>query len=124
MTIEGIVFMAVLGTVMLLLTALSLMSNDNNPLSVATDHLVNTHDRETIEERLNMLLDSIRDLDIDFDMNKITPEVYAEQRKMLLGRAVGVLHRLEQLTRTADSDKNLEVEAAILAFRSQLDAQN
>jgi hypothetical protein len=124
MTVEGMIFFALLGLVAALLAIGSLMSSDELRARKSAAALAEARDRATLEERLEMLVDSIRDLDIDYDMGKITANVYAEQRKMLLGRAVGVLHRLDQVTGHEIDDRQLEVEAAILALRRDLETQN
>lgn len=123
MTVEGMIFFALLGLGAALLTIGSLMSTDALREAKSTASLAEARDRATLEEQMDMLIDSIRDLDIDYDMSKITPEIYAEQRKMLLGRAVGVLHRLDQAKTHALDSKTLELEAAVLALRHEIETQ-
>lgn len=52
---------------------------------------------DDLRNRLNRVLDSIVDLDFDFDTDKIDYDVYAQQRKMLIGRGVSILIRLDKV---------------------------
>ena len=74
---------------------------------------IEVHDQRN---RLYRIIDSIRDLDFDFDTNKINYEVYAEQRKLLIGRGVSALIQLDKAeTHLAILDD--EIEAQIAARR-------
>lgn len=82
-------------------------------------------DRATTDElrlQMSMLIDSICDLDFDYDMGKVPEQVYIEQRKMLLGRAVGVLNRLDK-AETENTAASLDIEAAVLRYRHQMQSE-
>lgn len=72
---------------------------------------------DELRRRLDLILESIHDLDFDFDMGKISDEVYAEQRKMLIGRGVSLLIRLDQVAPQLDQ-VDQEIEAAVFARRA------
>lgn len=72
-----------------------------------------------LRARYQLLLESIHDLDFDFDMGKISDAVYAEQRKMLLGRSVSALMQLDQQESQLHAVDD-EIEAAIAARRSKV----
>jgi hypothetical protein len=73
-------------------------------------------DVEGLETQYQRLLNSIRDLDFDYDTAKVTDEVYAEQRKFLIGRSVSILRQLDG-ARSQIADIEDEIEAAIVAKR-------
>ena len=79
------------------------------------DIQIEVHDLRT---RLNRLLESIRDLDFDFDTGKISFDVYAEQRKLLIGRGVSLLIRLDKAEAQLDVI-DTEIEEAIAQRRSK-----
>jgi hypothetical protein len=66
--------------------------------------------------RMNRTIDSIHDLDFDFDTGKITPETYAQQRKMLIGKGVSLLMQLEEAQGQV-RDVNSTIEEMISAKR-------
>lgn len=64
---------------------------------------------DDLRSRLNRVLESILDLDFDFDTEKIDHDVYAQQRKMLIGRGVSLLIRLDKVeAELFDADDDLE----------------
>ncbi|MCI0709335.1 MAG: hypothetical protein L0154_04150 [Chloroflexi bacterium] len=64
---------------------------------------------DDLRNRLNRVLDSIVDLDFDFDTDKIDYDVYAQQRKMLIGRGVSILIRLDKIeAELFEADDDLE----------------
>lgn len=69
--------------------------------------------------RYHLLLNSIRDLDFDYDTGKISYDVYAEQRKMLLGRSVSVLMQLDR-TEADLAHIDDQIEAEIAAYRDKV----
>lgn len=70
---------------------------------------------QDLRARYQLLLASIHDLDLDYDMGKVSYVVYAEQRKMLIGRSVSALIQLDKAEADllAADDK---IEAAIEAL--------
>jgi hypothetical protein len=64
---------------------------------------------DDLRNRLNRVMESILDLDFDFDTDKIDYDVYAQQRKMLIGRGVSLLIRLDKVeAELFDVDDDLE----------------
>lgn len=85
---------------------------------VATESELNAEESAILlRTRLEGLLISIRDLDFDYDTGKVSNLVYAEQRKLLIGRAISTLIQLDQaeahLTEVDD-----EIEKAISSYRT------
>ena len=73
-------------------------------------------DLERLEAQYRRLLNSIRDVDFDYDTGKVTDNVYAEQRKFLIGRSVSILRQLDHARSEVDDIED-EIEAAIAAKR-------
>lgn len=76
------------------------------------------HDATELRARYQLLLDSIHDLDFDYDMGKVSDDVYAEQRKMLIGRSVSALMQLDQAEAHLH-EMDDEIENAIAARRER-----
>jgi hypothetical protein len=70
-----------------------------------------------LRTRLEGLITSIHDLDFDYDTSKVSTEVYAEQRKFLIGRAVSTLIQLDQAEAHL-SEVDGDIEAAITRYRA------
>ncbi|NJL94092.1 MAG: hypothetical protein HC915_10365 [Anaerolineae bacterium] len=58
-----------------------------------------------LEEQLSLLVNAVRDLDFDHDTGKLSEADYVAQRKLLVGRGVSTLMRLE---RARNIDQQLE----------------
>lgn len=70
-----------------------------------------------LRTRLEGLLISIRDLDFDYDTGKVSNLVYAEQRKLLIGRAISTLIQLDQAeAHLVEVDD--EIEKAVSSYRT------
>ena len=69
-----------------------------------------------LQDQLNRSITTIRDLDFDFDTGKITEDDYVEQRKLLIGRGVSALIKLDA-SRQKEIDKDHELEEMIAAYR-------
>lgn len=63
---------------------------------------------DNLKTRLERIIDSIHDLDFDFDTGKIPPEVYVTQRKLLVGRGVSTLMRLDEVRGEIGDGDDLE----------------
>ena len=68
-----------------------------------------------LAERLRVLR-SIRDLDFDYDMDKLPTSIYASQRVDLIRLYVAIVRRMDELEIEID-DQQARVEAALAAFR-------
>lgn len=76
------------------------------------------YDAIELRARYQLLLESIHDLDFDYDMGKVSDDVYAEQRKMLIGRSVSTLMQLDQAEAHLH-EMDDEIENAIAARRER-----
>ncbi|MBI5928082.1 MAG: hypothetical protein HY862_02150 [Chloroflexi bacterium] len=70
-----------------------------------------------LRTRLEGFLISIHDLDFDFDTGKVSKQVYAEQRKLLIGRAISILIQLDQ-TEAHLVEVDDDIEQAIASYRT------
>lgn len=68
------------------------------------------------EEDVHFFVQAVRDLDSDFDTGKIAEADYIFQRKMLIGRGVGALMRLDEMQRQ-QQDADAEIEKLVAAAR-------
>lgn len=64
------------------------------------------------------LLRAIRDMDFDYDMGKLTDDIYAEQRVALIRRAIAVMKRSDEIEAEIFA-QHARVEAALAAYREQ-----
>lgn len=71
-----------------------------------------------LEDSLHRLVTSVRDLDFDFDTGKIGEADYIEQRKLLIGRGVSVLKRLDEAL-FVQKELDDEIEDMIAAYRQK-----
>jgi hypothetical protein len=55
------------------------------------------HAHETLYAEKNRVLREIRDLDLDYDMDKLADSTYAAQRVYLFRLAVAILNRIDEL---------------------------
>ncbi len=70
-----------------------------------------------LRTRLEGLVISIHDLDFDYDTGKVSNLVYAEQRKLLIGRAISTLIQLDQAeAHLIEVDD--EIEKAVSRYRT------
>ena len=76
------------------------------------------HATHNLQAQYELLLESILDLDLDYDMGKLSDDIYAEQRKMLLGRSVYILKKLDSVIAPQD-DIEAQIEALVAAQRHQ-----
>lgn len=68
-------------------------------------------------EKLRFLR-AIRDMDFDYDMGKLTDDVYIMQREALIRRALAVMQRSDEIEDAILAQQD-RVEAALAAFREQ-----
>ncbi|MEP0763354.1 MAG: hypothetical protein HRF48_11530 [Chloroflexota bacterium] len=71
---------------------------------------------ETLHAEKDRVLRAIRDLDFDYDMDKLTDATYAAQRIYLIRLAVAILKRIDELEAEVASQQ-ARVEAAVTALR-------
>ena len=117
MEITTVVLGAVLLAVLLFITLAPIYQHSATQRTPTRDSHAIIHDLRT---RLDRILDSVRDLDFDYDTAKITDDVYAEQRKLLIGRGVSLLIQLDRATQ-ASASVDEAIEAAVAARRTHAD---
>jgi hypothetical protein len=70
-----------------------------------------------LEDQLTQVIQAVRDLDFDFDTGKVAEADYITHRKLLIGRGVSLLIRLDEaLARQDDLDQH--IEDLIAAYRA------
>lgn len=114
MTTELIIATLVLGVISAAIIAL--------PMLNARRHIFVKNERQItqLEEKLYQMVGAVYDLDFDFDTGKLTPEDYAQQRKVMIGRGVSLVLQLNALRQTvASSDTNDEIEKLVKRYRRQ-----
>jgi hypothetical protein len=68
-----------------------------------------THSVVELEDQLTQIVQAVRDLDFDFDTGKVAEVDYITHRKMLIGRGVSLLIRLDEaLAQQDDLDQHIE----------------
>lgn len=70
------------------------------------------------QDQVDQMVVAVRDLDLDFDMGKVSEEDYILQRKMLIGRGVSNLLKLRDFRRQP-SEADDELEQLILAYKAK-----
>jgi hypothetical protein len=110
--LAGIIFTAILGVAVaapLLSQSMQTSNRSRSQPSLTTREL---------EEKLNLLIVSVRDLDFDYDTGKITEEDYIQQRKVLVGRGVSALIQVDA-ARQRDDVLEHQIETMISDYRHQ-----
>jgi hypothetical protein len=72
---------------------------------------------ETLQAERLRVLRAIRDLDFDFDLNKVPDEVYASQRVYLIRLWAAITLRSDELS-AGVADQAAQINAAVRAFRA------
>jgi hypothetical protein len=113
MEIASIVVAAILFIFVLIMCLSPIMQASSRP-----DIVQENIQRQVTDFRIRMYrtIDSIHDLDFDFDTGKITADVYAQQRKMLIGKGVSLFMQLEE-AQSQVHDVNSVIESMITAKR-------
>ena len=76
---------------------------------------------EMLHAEKNRVLRAIRDLDFDYDLDKLTDSTYAAQRIQLIRLAVVILRRIDELEAEI-AGQQARVEAAVAALRGAREA--
>lgn len=119
MTFGAVVFAVVLLGMLAFLTLRPLFTTDTSETEFLDSEFGagGTEAITHLRTRLEGLIISIHDLDFDYDTRKISAEVYAEQRKFLIGRAVSTLIQLDQAEANL-SEVDEDIEAAVARYRA------
>ncbi len=81
---------------------------------------VETHEVSSLQAERDRIINSLQELDFDFNLGKIPAGEYPEQRAALLQKGADVLRRLDELAPVASSAVNAEarIEKATAAGRA------
>ncbi len=81
---------------------------------------VETHEVSVLQAERDRIINSLQELDFDFNLGKIPAGEYPEQRAALLQKGADVLRRLDELAPVASSAVNAEarIEKATAAGRA------
>jgi hypothetical protein len=83
--------------------------NGNNGHEQRRGNRRNSASLSALEDQLSQSLNAVRDLDLDFDMGKISEADYMMHRKLQIGRGVSAMIRLDDaLAHQTDLDHHIE----------------
>ena len=111
MTTDGVVLGVIMAVVVGLMIALPFLLDRKRPSDGDSS-------AEQLQENLSQLLSNIVDLDFDFDTGKLAEADYVTQRKMLIGRGVSTLIRLDEALAQQDS-VDQQIEELVAAYRQR-----
>ena len=114
MTTDGAVLGIILAVVVGLAIALPFLLDRKKPSEGGGSEL----SAHQLQERLSQILSNITDLDFDFDTEKLAEEDYVMQRKVLIGRGVSTLIRLDEALAEQDA-VDQQIEEWVTAYRQQ-----
>jgi len=106
----GIIFLIVLGVGVLL----PLLTQRGRAANAEEDGEANT--TAGLEAQLTQIINSVRDLDFDYDTGKVSESDYQTQRKYLVGRGVSTLIRLDE-SRAHQNALDADIEALVARQR-------
>jgi rubrerythrin len=113
--------MSIVDTIIVLLMAVGTVVFVGEPLVRRVFHLASASDNSPEMERLALqketLYTAIRDLDFDFQTDKVDQKDYTELRQHLEGEALQLLHQFDTVDPLAELD--VELERQISALRQQ-----
>ncbi len=120
MSLEATVLAIVLTALVGWFTILPLLGGEETPparqvMRGATPR--QRHALEVLEAEKNRILRAIRDLDFDYDMDKLTDDAYAAQRIYLIRLALAIFARIDALEAEIAAQQ-ARVEEAIAALRA------
>lgn len=80
----------------------------------------NTHEVSSLQAERDRVINSLQELDFDFNLGKIPAEDYPEQRAALLQKGADILRKLDELAPASSSGANAEarIEKAAAARRA------
>jgi hypothetical protein len=117
MTFGAVIFAVVLLGMLAFLVLRPLFATGTSETEFLDSELETSEAIAHLRTRLEGLITSIHDLDFDYDTSKVSAEVYAEQRKFLIGRAVSTLIQLDQAEAYL-SEIDEDIEAAVARYRA------
>ena len=98
------------------------------PLTQRTRRVVssNTHEVSALKAERDRVINSLQELDFDFNLGKIPAEDYPEQRAALLQKGADILRKLDEIAPVSSSAANAEarIEKAAAAKRADSSASD
>ncbi|MEB2286856.1 MAG: hypothetical protein OZ934_01975 [Anaerolineae bacterium] len=125
MSLEATILAVLLTGTLGLFVLLPLLEREETPSSGIEGRALPARQRqalETLYAEKGRVLRAIRDLDFDYDMDKLTDTAYAAQRIHLIRLTVAILMRIDELEAEASSQQ-ARVEAAVAATRKARQAK-
>ncbi len=125
MSLEATIFGVVLVGVMLVFAVLPLLGGDSEPPSRFTARGISPRQRQALETlwaEKQRVLRSIRDLDFDYDMDKLTDDTYVTQRVGQIHLVIAIIKRMDEIEGEVAAQQN-RIEAAVAALRQNRQPQ-
>ena len=119
MSLEATILAVLLTGALGLFVLLPLLERDGTPPDRPGGRSGSARQRQVLEAlhaEKNRVLRAIRDLDFDYDMDKLTDATYAAQRIYLIRLAVAIVKRIDELEAEI-AGQQARVEAAVAALR-------
>lgn len=120
MSTSAIILAILLSGGVMVVTLLPLFARDRDDLPGMQLRVRGTDQQNRVLETLYAekarALRAIRDLDFDFDMDKLTTDMYVVQREDLVHLAVAIIRRIDALESEILTER-ARVDAAVAAFR-------
>lgn len=85
----------------------------------------NTHEVSSLQAERDRVINSLQELDFDFNLGKIPAEDYPEQRAALLQKGAEILRKLDEIAPASSSGVNAEsrIEKAAAAKRADASSE-
>ncbi len=119
MSLEATLLAIVLTGALAVFVLLPILEGDEEPEGQFVARVGSPRQRralETLWAEKNRILRTIHDLDFDYDLGKLTDEVYTDQRVYLIRLFVAIIERMDAIER--DIARQAErIEAAVAALR-------
>ena len=84
----------------------------------------NTHEVSSLQAERDRVINSLQELDFDFNLGKIPAEDYPEQRAALLQKGAEILRKLDEIAPASSSGVNAESRIEKAAAAKRADASN
>ena len=117
----GIVFAAVAGIISILWILSPMLRKQDQ---VQAETIVMQKQRERLLVHYEQVLRTIRDLDEDFQMGKLTEDIYGESREQNVNRGIQILQALDEMpeievapqSKMSDEELDARIEAEIASY--------
>ncbi len=119
MSLEATIIAIVLAGTVVLFVLFPLVESRTEPDTPPTARRGSARQRQALEtlwaEKLRVMRE-VRDLDFDYDLDKLTDATYESQRVYLLRLAAAITYRIDELEAEIDAQQ-ARIEQAIAALR-------